>query len=449
MPARYARPKFRTFAAMAHSLSDRGRALVDKPLRDDFELFHDAEQNPFDPADNPSGAIPLCIAENVLSWPEMRTRLTELAGRPLPDWVAKYTDVKGAPAFREALAGFAGRLIAPLGGRDALALDPEGFAVSSGATAVVELTSLLLGDDGDVAAFPAPCYPVYAQDIGHKAHLGRYDVPCAEDWDGAEGVHPLTVADLDAARAEVSAQGKTLRMVVLTQPDNPTGAIYTEAQLSDFADWAIAHEVHLCVNELYALSQLDTTDARLADHYGADPAAYFSFLHLVERHRSPYLHWWYSFSKDFGISGLRCGALYSRNADFLQAFGNLGAPHTVSNHTQWLLAQLLADESWVAAFAKTNQQRLTDAYASVVAALRQNGVAYTPARGSLFVWARLNADGAVTDEAFWRKLYEDTGVLLTGPNGFGYEERGWLRIVYSCVEPAALAEAVRRLVARL
>ncbi len=426
------------------SLSQRGQDLIGKPLRADFAYFHEVEEDPFHPADNPDGKIALCIAENVVSWPEMEARLREAACAKTPDWVAKYTAVTGAPEFRSALAGFAERHLTTLGGQPAQALDPESFCVSSGATGVVELTALLLADTEDVAAFPAPCYPVYTKDIGLKAGMLRYDIEPAAGWAGAGGIHPLHVSDLERARGDIHEGGRTLRMVVLTQPDNPTGAIYTRDQLEGFAAWAARHRVHLCVNELYALSQVDTTDARIAADYSAEREPYFSFLHLVERQRSPYLHWWYSVSKDFGLSGLRCGMMYTRNAALVQAFGNYGAPHTVSNHTQWLLTQVLSDDAFVTAFAKANQARLTDAYARVVSALRQNGIAYVPARGSLFVWARLNAEGRATDKTFWQKMYEEMGVLLTAPGDFGHSEAGWLRVVYSCVESAALDVAVRR-----
>ena len=426
-------------------LSTRAAALLDAPLRADFAYLEQIEGDPFDAQTNPDGAIPLAIAENVLSWPSVRARLSEAAEADIPDWVAQYAPVTGAPELRAALAGFAERHITTLGGREAAALDAECVCVSSGATGIVELSALLLGDDGDVAAFPAPCYPVYAKDVGHKAHLERHDIRCAAGWADVRGMHPLTVADLDRSRGEIRDGGRRLRMLVLTQPDNPTGAIYSAGQLEAFADWCVRHEVHLCVNELYALSQIDPRDARLARDYPADPTPYTSFLQLIEVRRSPYLHWWYSVSKDFGLSGLRCGAMYTRNADLVQAFGNVGAPHTVSNHTQWLLSELLADEVWVGAFAKTNQARLTDAYASAVALLREAGVPYVPARGSLFVWARFNAGGG-DDEAYWRRTFEERGVLLTAPDGFGHAEGGWLRVVYSCVGPEGLAAGLRRVV---
>ena len=432
---------------MPDTLSARGRRLVDAPLRADLDLFRDAEEDAFDPVGNPDGAIALCIAENALAWPHVRGRLVDLARDAPPDWVAAYADVCGAPPLREALAGFAGRHLATAGEHAPLALDAEGFCVASGATAVVELTAMLLGDPGDVAAFPAPCYPVYAKDVGHKAGLERYDVACEAGWAHAGGTHPLRIADLDRARAEVEASGRRLRVLVLTQPDNPTGAVYEARQLEAAADWCEAHRVHLCVNELYALSRLDADDPRLAGDYADPLPRYRSFLHAVEARRSPYLHWWYSFSKDFGASGLRAGALYTRNEELVAAFGNLGAPHTVSNHTQWLLAGLLGDDAWVGAFAKTNRAALTEAYATVVKALRGAGVPYVPARGSLFAWMNLAGhplyDG--DDEAFWRRAYEDHRVLLTHPGGFGQAERGWFRLVYACVGGATLEAALGRL----
>ncbi len=431
---------------MGSSLSNRGASLIGKPLRADFEKFAIAENDPFDAIENPEGAISLCIAENVLSWKEMRTKLQEIAQQPIPQWVSKYTAVLGAPPFRESLARFAERHLTTIGGRNAQNLSEEHFAISSGATGIVELTALLLCDEGDVAAFPAPCYPVYAQDVGNKAKVKRYDILPEADWKSTPGQHPLSIQDLDRSLAEIDANGNRLKLLVLTQPDNPTGVIYSQQQLIEVADWCIKHEVHLCINELYALSQIDFTDPRLAADFGEKPARFYSFLHEVERRKSSYLHWWYSFSKDFGLSGLRVGAMYTRNDNLLEALGNYGAPSLVSNHTQWLLSELLSNHEWVTAFAKTNQQRLTQSYVKVIEELKGKNIQYFPARGSLFVWARLNeGHDTTTDEEYWSKLFDNQKVLLTAPGGFGHAVAGWLRIVYSCVDATELEEGLNRI----
>lgn len=418
-------------------LSQRGRKKANEPLRPDFALFEKAQENPYSP-DNPDGAIVLCIAENLLQWEAMRDMLQSIAtDKPWPEWMAAYTNLNGAPEFREAVAHFVERHIA------GVPLSADHFCASAGATAVIELTALCLGDAGDYAVFPAPAYQAYQPDINSKAGLLRYDI---QQYEGAfgEGFHPLSVAELERAYSEL---GDKFRMLVLTQPDNPTGAVYSAEQLVSFADWCSEREIHLVVNEIYALSQF----AR--DHESiANTSPFTSFLPMLEERRSPYLHWWYSFSKDFGISGLRVGLLYSRNEELLSAYTNFNAPHQISNITQWLLSELLVQDEWVTEYQERNRALLTEAYLTVTRTLDDMGVSYRAARGSLFVWADFS--GYLTErtaeeaEAFWERVFAETGVLLTAPGGLGQPEVGWYRIVYSCVSPEALREAMQRIRSR-
>ncbi|MCP9234944.1 aminotransferase class I/II-fold pyridoxal phosphate-dependent enzyme [Lewinella sp. JB7] len=415
-------------------LSCRGTRKATQPLRPDFALFDRAMENPYS-SDQPDGAITLCIAENLLQWDVLREKLQDIAAsRPWPEWIAAYAPLGGHPDFRTAVARFVGKHIAR---RE---LKPDNFCASAGATAVIELTALALGDPGDCAVFPAPAYQAYLPDINSKAGLERYDITTyINPGDGQ--FHPLSVADLDAARAEL---GGAFRLLVLTQPDNPTGAVYSARQLEAITDWCIDHRVHLVVNEIYALSQFLPEAVR-------NNAPFTSFLPLLERRDSPYLHWWYSFSKDFGISGFRVGLLYTRNGDLRSAYANFNAPHQISNLTQWLLAEVLNDDSWVTAYQKNNQLLLTEAYTTVTDALDGIGVPYAPARGSLFVWADfsrfLSRPTTGEAEVLWNDIFERTGVLLTAPGGLGQPTAGWYRIVYSCVRPEALKEAMRRITA--
>lgn len=408
--------------------------MADQPLRPDFALFDQAAADPYAP-DNPEGAITLCIAENLLQWPDIRDKMQEIAGgRPWPEWITAYTQLGGAPEFRQAVAGFVGRHIA------GQPLDAECFCGSAGATAVVEVSAMCLGDAGDYVVFPAPAYQAYLPDINNKAGLLRHDIrhyaaPFGPDF------HPLSVAELDAAHREL---GDRFRMLVLTQPDNPTGAIYAADQLEQIAEWCIDRRVHLIVNEIYALSQFRRSAGGIEN-----TSPFRSFLPYLERRDSPYLHWWYSFSKDFGLSGFRVGLLYSRNETFRRAYANFNAPHQISNLTQWLLAELLADDGWVTDFQQRNSRLLTEAYRTVTTTLDTLKIPYTPARGSLFVWADfggyLPERSREASEALWASIFHETGVLLTAPGGLGQPEAGWYRIVYSGVSETALREAMRRL----
>ena len=423
------------------SLSRRGAAAQDQPLRADLDAFFEALDDRYAAADNPRGKFTLTIAENALCWPELDARFRAVQrAEPTPEWVPGYTDILGAPELRQAVCGMLHRHLG------VPALDPERMVVAAGAAAVIEMSALLLADAGDVAVIPGPAYMAYTPDIGNKAGVARYDLhPAATPAVPFPVQFAHTVADLDRARAEL---GDRFRMLILTQPNNPSGQIFSAAQLRDFAAWCVRHRVHMIVNEIYAFSRLDRHHPDLADDYAGAPD-FVSFLPLVEEHASPYLHWWYSLSKDFGVSGFRLGMLYSRNADLLKAWGNIGSTSMSSNHSQWLAQRLLEDDAWLTDYFAINRRRLTASYALVVRTLRRHGVAYAPAAGSLFVWFDLgHLLGAPTDEgemALWQRVYDETGILLTSPVGQGSPRRGWYRMVYSCVPLTELTVAMQRL----
>ena len=59
------------------------------------------------------------------------------------------------------------------------------------------------------------------------------------------------------------------------------------------------------------------------------------------------VHVVYGLAKDFGVSGLRVGALASRNQELLDAHTNLGYFSMIPGPTQAQVAEILQDESWV------------------------------------------------------------------------------------------------------
>ncbi|MFT5765504.1 MAG: aspartate/methionine/tyrosine aminotransferase, partial [Saprospiraceae bacterium] len=362
------------------SLSLRGDQASNTSLRVDMEIYGEATENIFHPTENPDGALLLNMAENNLSWYLLKEKIASLVKEnEIPDWVSNYTSSMGAPVFREALAGFISRFLTKR------LINSNHLACSAGATPVVEVTSWILGNPGDVAVFPAPSYPVYKQDINNKAAIERYDLITHEDISEIIDGPNVRIPHLDAALADIESQGKRFRMLVLTNPDNPTGGMYSYKQLQKITKWCLAHNIHLIVNEIYGLSLIDTTHPEIAGDY-TKAVDFISFAEIMQDEQSDYLHLWYSLSKDIGVSGFRVGAVYSLNEQFLQAYNNLNAPHMVSNYTQWIFQMVLGDHDFMADYIEKNQAALTASYAVVVKHLRSAGVAYAPSRGSLFVW---------------------------------------------------------------
>jgi aspartate/methionine/tyrosine aminotransferase len=439
-------PKENTFDhenVMTNSfLSDRGSRAASTPLRVDHALFREAVENLYHPIDNPGGALPLNVAENRLSWPDLKEKIEAItATHEIPGWVPGYTSHRGAPEFREAAASFLAEHLA------GCPIDPEHLGVSAGATSVIELTSFILAGPGDVAVIPAPSYPVYRQDLLNFSGVERYDLVTHHEPSEIAHGPVLTLDDLHRARLDIEETGKRFRMLILTTPDNPTGGIYSEEQLSEFADWCIEHRIHLVVNEIYGLSLIDTTHpALLQDYPGQLP--FCSFANLMAERESDFLHLWYAVSKDLGISGFRVGLVYSQNGELIEAYTNLNLTHSVSNHTQWILQLLLTDSAFMTSYVARNRERLTESYATAIESLRRIRIPYVPSRGSLFVWIDLSefmaddSEGAEMD--LWRDLYSSTGVLLTPGIGFGHTKNGLFRIVYPCVSKADLTVAMER-----
>ncbi len=425
------------------SLSQRGQLAQNTALRVDFEVFFEAMENQYDPENNPDGAIALNIAENKLSWFMLQQKIQELScTQTLPDWVASYTSALGAPEFREVLAAYMARFLTKC------PINPDHLGLSAGATATIEVTSWILGERGDVAVFPAPCYPVYKQDIGNKAGLERYDLITHYDLKEISQEPALQIHYLEKAWQDIDSQGKRMRMLVLTTPDNPTGGLFSEEKLAAIAEWCIEREVHLIVNEIYGLSLIHTDHPSIAEDYTRS-IEFSSFANIMQVHNSEYLHLLYALSKDWGASGFRVGVVYSLNEAFLAAFNNLNPPHMVSNFTQWIFQQVFSDVDFVEKYIAHNQKVMTESYALVIEYLKKWKVPYVPARGSLFVWLDLSEflseQSQEAENQLWMDIYEKTKVLLTPGEGFGHAKKGQYRLVYSCVGKEELEVAMDRM----
>ncbi len=425
------------------SLSIRGAASAENPARIDFELFMEANQNLYCPDNNPDGAFPLSVAENTLSTSFIKAKLTSiLQQNEMPDWVLNYTHLLGHPEVREEIALFMEKYLCKC------PISPDAIGFSAGASAIIEVSSFALSNPGDVVVIPAPSYPMYTNDLGLKSGMERYDLQTHYDLEEMGSGAPVQPEHLDKALADLNAQGKCFKVLLITSPDNPTGCMYTKQSLRQLADWCMTHKVHLIVNEIYGLSLIDTQDPDLKSDYSST-TDYVSFATIMQESKSDYLHLWYAFSKDFAMSGLRFGVVHSLNENFLTGFGNLNIPHLVSNVTQWMVGAMLSDIDFVEGYIRENKIRLGQSYKLVIKALKKIGVPYVPARGSLFVWADfskfLKENSEKGQEDLWIDIYRNTGVLLTPGSGFQHEKKGLFRIVHTAVPISHLEVGMDRM----
>jgi 1-aminocyclopropane-1-carboxylate synthase len=403
----------------------------------------DASINLYNPESNPEGSFPLNVAENGVMCHRVRHQLNQIvAHNEIPEWVLKYTSALGNPDVRKEIAGFMQRYF------HCKSILYSNIGFSAGASATLEVSSFILADPGDVVVIPAPAYPMYTNDLGIKSRIERYDLQTHYELNSATSLALVDVALLESVYAELKSKNKTFKILLITTPDNPTGSIYRESQLRRIADWCIANRIHLLVNEIYALSQIDISDERIKDDYH-EAFTYSSFARIMADYQSDYLHLVYALSKDFAMSGMRFGIVHSHNAQFMKAFDSVNIPHMVSNMTQWMVGELFRDKSFIENYIRENQKELTHTYIEVIETLRMLGIPYVPARGSLFVWADFSkyllTDSKQAEMNLWMEIYNKTGVLLTPGVGFQHQKHGLFRIVHSAVKKEHLKVAMQRL----
>lgn len=143
--------------------------------------------------------------------------------------VTRYMPTSGMPALRKAVADTAG-------------VAPANVIVSTGAKQVLANMFLATLDPGDEVVVPAPCWSSYF-DMVALAGGETVKLRC-----GAEAGFKMTPEQLEAAITPRT------RWLLLNSPSNPTGAVYTAAELAALGAVLTRHpHVWIASDEIYDL----------------------------------------------------------------------------------------------------------------------------------------------------------------------------------------------------
>ena len=403
------------------TLSRRAHDMLASQSMPEYLLRHfEGLGNLFDPAANPDGYIPLCVAENRLVADMVADRLDRVP--TVPSAALGYDAMTGALRFREQLASFMARSFL---GRE---FEPQQISVLAGAGSVLEILFHALADPGDGVLVPTPSYAGFWMDLELRDGLTIVPVHRSSD-DGFR----LTPELLDRT---VASAGRPIRALLFTSPDNPLGRVYGTDEIHEVLAWAEARDLHVVFDEIYALSVFGERDFRSCA----------SLLQtLGER-----IHIVWAFSKDFGASGLRCGVLVSENSAVNAAVDALAYWACCSGHTQYLLGEMISDDEWVDAFIGTMRGLLRDAHARVAAALEAGGIRYLAAESGFFVLLDLRSHLTEPtwegERALWLEILERAQVNLTPGAACRVVEPGFFRLCYAGLPVATAEVGVRRIV---
>ena len=258
---------------MKPQLSDRARRMPASPIRKLASLAEAAES---------AGVrvLHLNIGQPDLPTPEvMRRRLERV-----PEVLA-YTPSAGTASFLATLHAYYGRLGAPL--------EPGQILATTGGSEALLFALLACADEGGEALVPEPFYTNYS---AFANMAGVRIVPIitrAED-----GFH------LPARPVWEAALTPKTRLVLLCNPNNPTGTVYTRDELLEVGRFCIDHDLFLVVDEVYREFVYDGREA-----VSALTVPELADLVIVVD----------SLSKRYSACGIRLGCLCTRNAEIYDA----------------------------------------------------------------------------------------------------------------------------------
>ncbi|MCR4852029.1 MAG: pyridoxal phosphate-dependent aminotransferase [Prevotella sp.] len=155
------------------------------------------------------------------------------AKKAIDENYSRYSPVPGYPDLRQAIS-------AKLKNENGLDYAPAEILVSNGAKQCVCNAVLALVNDGDEVIIPAPYWVSYPQMV--KLAGGN---PVIVDA-GFEQDFKMTPEQLEAAITPRT------RMLILCSPSNPTGSVYTQAELAALAEVILRHEdIFVLADEIY------------------------------------------------------------------------------------------------------------------------------------------------------------------------------------------------------
>ncbi|WP_310376620.1 pyridoxal phosphate-dependent aminotransferase [Catenuloplanes atrovinosus] len=304
-----------------------------------------------------------------------------------------------------------------------LGYDPDGeVLITAGATEAIAATILALCEPGDEVVCFEPFYDSYAASIA-LAGAVRRPVTLFPDESGR------FVFDPDRLRAAFS--GRT-RLVLLNSPHNPTGKVFSPAELSLIAALCRENDVYAVTDEVY--EHLVFTDSG-APHV---PLATLDGM----RDRTLRIS---SAGKTFSCTGWKIGWV-SGPKDLISAVMRVKQFLTFVNGGPFQPAVAVAldlPDTYYRDFRdglQARRDRLADG-------LARAGLRVLPSEGTYFITADVSSTGTADGIAFCRELPERAGVAAI-PTQVFYDDpepaRTLVRFAF-CKREEVIDEAVRRL----
>ncbi|MFZ5506200.1 MAG: pyridoxal phosphate-dependent aminotransferase [Pseudomonadota bacterium] len=322
--------------------------------------------------------------------------------RNLPD-AAGYTDSRGLFAPRKAIMQYCQEKRIPGVGVDDI-------FIGNGASELIVMAMQGLLNTGDEVLVPAPDYPLWTAAVTLAGGTARHYI-CDEgaDW----------MPDLNDIRSKITS---STRAIVIINPNNPTGALYSDDLLRDLVQIAREHKLIVFADEIYDKTLYDgATHTSIASL--ADDLLFVTFNGL---------------SKNYRACGYRAGWMVvsgdKRHArDYIDGLNMLASMRLCSNVPgQFAIQTALGGYQSINDLIKPGGRLARQRDVAWELLTDIPGVSCVKPRASLYLFPKLDPKiyPIEDDQRFILELLEEQRVLLVQGTGFNWPRPDHFRVVF-------------------
>jgi len=350
--------------------------------------------------------IHLELGQPVHDTPE---HIKQAAIRALQAGEVHYSDMQGIPQLREALA-------AKVRDYNRIDVSASEILVTNGLTQASFAAFMALLDEGEEAILLEPYYP---QHVGKVEMAGGKPVMAPLDKSAGYRIRKDLIAPLITPRT---------RMIVLVNPSNPTGRVYSREELQVLADLAIEHDLAVISDEVYEQIVFD----------GAQHISIASLPGMKERTVSMF-----AFTKAYAMDGWRLGYL-AADRSMIPALMKITATEVthVNTFIQYGALAAVSGPAEVLEEMVDDDRRKRDL---VVSRLNQMpGVVCPRPEGTIYAFPDISGTGLKAQEAA-DAILEQVDVVVEAGSFYGPLGENHLRICFGSQSYERLEEAMDRL----
>ncbi len=314
-----------------------------------------------------------------------------------------YCDSKGLYSARKAVMQYCQQL-------QIANVEIDDIFIGNGVSELVVMALQGLLNNGDEVLIPAPDFPLWSAAVrlcgGIPVH---YRCDEGADW----------FPDLDDVKAKISTRTRAL---VVVNPNNPTGAVYDKALLTDLVELARSRDLVLFSDEIY-------------DKILYDDAKHIPLATLAEDLLVVTLN---GLSKTYRVAGFRTGWMVlsgakHRAADYIEGLEILASLRLCANvPTQHAIQTALGGRQSIGDYLVPGGRLFEQRQLAFEMLNDIDGISCVKPKGALYLFPKLDIAkfNISNDEQFVLDLLRQEHILVVQGTGFNWPEPDHFRIVF-------------------